>query len=509
MATRATVTGGWTLTLPEPLYQRLHAHLFPGDDDEHGAVILAGVARAARGTRLLARELHPAQDGIDYVPGQRGYRMLRADFIGARILAARDERLAYLAVHNHGGTTQVEFSGDDLRSHERGYPALLDIAGGMPVGALVFADEAVAGDIWLPGGERVDLSTASVVGRRVHRLTASPKAAGAASWLKYDRQTKLLGEMGNQLLRGLSVGVIGLGGVGSLLVEYLARLGVGRLIVADPDRIDVTNLPRLTGATHWDARFLLTAQGRPEWLRRLGKRFATTKVRLARRLAKRANPEVVFEGLRGDVTMPEVAERFVGCDYLFLAADTMQARLVFNAIVHQYLVPGVQMGSKALPDSVTGELTQVFSVVRPINPASGCLWCSGLISSSKLQEESLNDTERRAQRYIDDPEVTAPSVITLNAVAVAHAANDFLFAVTGLTRDTADLDFLRFQPLDRTVERDEPLNLPGCTECGTGTISRRARGDGADLPTRLVKRPKLRDRLTAWKRAAWAWRAVR
>ena len=60
-----------------------------------------------------------------------------------------------MAIHNHGGRESVEFSGDDLQSHERGYPALLDIMRGVPVGALVFASDAIAGDIWLPGRRRV------------------------------------------------------------------------------------------------------------------------------------------------------------------------------------------------------------------------------------------------------------------------------------------------------------------------------------------------------------------
>ena len=61
--------------------------------------------------------------------------MLKAEFIQSRILRARDARLAYLAIHNHGGIDSVGFSPDDMASHERGYPALLDIARGMPVGA--------------------------------------------------------------------------------------------------------------------------------------------------------------------------------------------------------------------------------------------------------------------------------------------------------------------------------------------------------------------------------------
>ena len=93
----------WRLTIPAGLYAELQRHLFPGDDDEHGAVILAGTCESDRGLRLVARELHLAKDGVDYVPGKRGYRMLKAEFIQSKILRARDRRLAYLAIHNHGG----------------------------------------------------------------------------------------------------------------------------------------------------------------------------------------------------------------------------------------------------------------------------------------------------------------------------------------------------------------------------------------------------------------------
>src|SRR5438105_11125632 len=112
----------WVLSVDEALYERLHAHLFPGDGDEHGAVIAAGIVTTARGTRLLARDLFLAEDGIDFVPGVRGYRRLTPEFVREHIRYCRDERLAYLAIHNHGGDDSVGFSGPDNRSHERGYP---------------------------------------------------------------------------------------------------------------------------------------------------------------------------------------------------------------------------------------------------------------------------------------------------------------------------------------------------------------------------------------------------
>ena len=41
-------------------------------------MIAAGVAMTGSRCRLLARNLFLAEDGVDYVPGQRGYRMLAA-----------------------------------------------------------------------------------------------------------------------------------------------------------------------------------------------------------------------------------------------------------------------------------------------------------------------------------------------------------------------------------------------------------------------------------------------
>ena len=88
MAPNAPVNA-WRLTIPEEMHTLLMRHLFPGDGDEHGAIILAGICESDRGLRLVARELHLAMDGQDYVPGKYGYRMLKAQFIQSRILRAR------------------------------------------------------------------------------------------------------------------------------------------------------------------------------------------------------------------------------------------------------------------------------------------------------------------------------------------------------------------------------------------------------------------------------------
>lgn len=466
----------WRLVLAEEQFEALMAHLFPGDGDEHGAVIGAGIARSPRGVRLLVRDLFLAREGIDFVPGTRGYRRLTPQFVRERIAYCRDQGLVYLAVHNHGGNDRVEFSSVDNHSHERGYPALLDISG-CPVGALVLAPSALAGDIWTPDRMRRRISETIIVGRNLRRLYPSPPPQPPRADPTFDRQVRWFGDRGQLQLGRMKVGVIGAGGVGLPLVTMLGRMGVGEIVVVDPDRVVPENLPRLAEARRIDAM---------TWLHRmhlhsLAKRLSIRKVALGRRAVRRANRRAIYKGIPLSVIEPLAVREITDCDFIFLAADSHQARLVFNAVVHQYLIPGIQLGSRIEVEPRSGQVGDIRCNVRLVLPETGCLRCNHLISPSRLQDESRGATERERNRYVD--EIPAPSVITLNTAIAAQAANDLMMMVGGLVEGDAPLDYLRYRPRQRRWEPVRPLpNKASCSDCGNLEIARRARGDLADLP---------------------------
>ncbi|MGE5396301.1 MAG: ThiF family adenylyltransferase [Chitinophagales bacterium] len=67
---------------------------------------------------------------------------------------------------------------------------------------------------------------------------------------EFSRTELLIGKEALEKLRRTKVAVFGIGGVGTFVVEGLARAGVGRLVLIDHDVVCLTNLNRQIHATH-------------------------------------------------------------------------------------------------------------------------------------------------------------------------------------------------------------------------------------------------------------------
>jgi hypothetical protein len=201
-------------------------------------------------------------------------------------------------------------------------------------------------------------------------------------------------------------------------------------------------------------------------MRRIGRRLSRHKVALARRLARRAGQGTRVAAFPTNVTDAKAAAALTACDYVVLAADTATARHLVNVIAHQYLIPFIQVGAKVNVDS-TGHVGRVFSVIRPVTPDSGCLKCAGLIDPAKLALEALPDRQRHDADYGTGEH--APSVITLNGVAVSGALTHLVLSLTGLRAEEND-DFILHDARTDVTTRTEPYRNPSCSVCGASGL---------------------------------------
>ena len=110
-----------------------------------------------------------------------------------------------------------------------------------------------------------------------------------------------------------SVAVVGVGGVGSVAAEMLARCGVGRLALFDYDRVELANMNRLFYQPH---------------------QCGLTKVEAAAATMSHINPRVSIEPFNYDVTSTDNFDHFLatvaGCDVVLCCVDNFEARLAVN-----------------------------------------------------------------------------------------------------------------------------------------------------------------------------------
>ena len=123
----------------------------------------------------------------------------------------------------------------------------------------------------------------------------------------FTRNLGLLTSADQAVLRGATIGLPGLGGVGGAHLLTLARCGVGRFVLADADRFELANFNRQAGAT-------LATLGRP-------------KVEVMAEMARAINPELVLRTLPGGLTPENLDEFLQDCQVVVDGLDFFEIRI--------------------------------------------------------------------------------------------------------------------------------------------------------------------------------------
>lgn len=125
---------------------------------------------------------------------------------------------------------------------------------------------------------------------------------------QFSRTELAIGPEGLQQMKGSTVAVLGIGGVGAIAAEALARTGVGRIILIDKDVVDITNINRQIHA-------LTTTVGEP-------------KADLMCDRIKLINPECDVIALRMFYTEETYEQLFsYPLDYVLDASDTIMYKI--------------------------------------------------------------------------------------------------------------------------------------------------------------------------------------
>ncbi len=179
---------------------------------------------------------------------------------------------------------------------------------------------------------------------------------------RYHRQMLLpgFGEDGQRKLLASKVLVLGCGALGTVIANLLARAGVGHLVIADRDFIEMTNLQRQVLFDEQDVK------------------DAIPKAEAARRRIEQINSQVKVTAVIDDINHANIEKLAEGCDAIIDGVDNFETRFLANDCAVKLGIPYIYGGAVGtvgmtyaiLPHTPTGD-----SPWERAGVATPCLRC--------------------------------------------------------------------------------------------------------------------------------------
>jgi molybdopterin/thiamine biosynthesis adenylyltransferase len=356
-------------------------------------------------------------------------------------------------VHTHPGSRErVRFSSFDEDQLPRFARYFSNKLPGRPFGALVLGNSGYEGRYW--NGESFEPLNLEPVGERRRIPAWASTGVQVAVKPQFDRQVRALGVEGQRCLSALRVGVVGLGGTGSQVVQQLSHLGVRKLILVDADRVEDTNLPRLAGVAWWDVL-----------LRR-------KKSAVAKRLVRRIRPQLRIQ-TAGDLRSERALTLLAGTDLIVGCVDNDGARLVLSELASAHLIPYLDIGVGIERENFAAEIGGRVGFHVPGGP---CLACADELdfaeSAEDLEPQGLKAI--RVQRGYATDRTVEPALMPLNTVLVGLAMTELLAYVTGVR---SVIPFSRYDLVEGRIVSQNVERNPLCVVCSSAA----GMGDSADI----------------------------
>lgn len=411
------------LRMPWGLSERLRALLHPDPFQERFAFAVARPLRTDSGApaAALVEQLF-ALSPEDYDRTSPGGLSLNPE-TSARMnrWAVQVAQKGWLAVHLH---SHPPGSNSFSRTDDASEYALSHWLAGQGV-------ERYWSLVWPVGGQpRARLWTRgdAAPGRLFLGLAAMEATGTEALAPALDRQ-RAFGPGLRQAAEQIGVAVVGVGGLGMLAVEQLARAGFRRFVLVDPDRIEETNLNRLPGVVRRDLGALKV---------RVGKR-------LIRQIAASFGYRAEVSAFPHDIYLSTTAQHAVArCDLILAVTDnelsrTMALQLALDS-GREYLQAGTDI---ALGDD--GAIIGLRAEVTGAEIGRYCPICSGRLSPGQAAVEARayagGTIAALAQSGGYLPDVAAPAVMSLNAVAAGMLVTEIQRRAAGIgVRDLMQID---------------------------------------------------------------------
>jgi hypothetical protein len=397
-----------TLAFSGVLHAKLAAHLLPPDGGEAAAILLCTFGHGENAS-LIVRDFVP----VPYAE----CTVRKTDYIvwpGKRLAEAQDraeqDGMTMVLIHSHPGGL-FDFSDADDVSDAVVIRHLFDgWCGPTPTvigSAVMIPGGAVRARTYSEAGERLNMRV-RVAGNDISHY--SPDPADLIIPMAFSDRMRAA-------LKTRTACIIGVSGTGSVMAEQVARLGFGRIILIDFDRIEHKNLNRVLNSTAADAD---------------GGRLKVEMFKAAIG-SYRGDADVVAIG--DTILSRDAVVAAASADIIFSCVDGSEGRQVADLVAQAYLIPLIDMGvtipTRRTPSGAAA-VADAIGRVDYVQPARSSLGSRGVYTPESLRADYLArvapevHADAVAEGYIKGVHAEAPGVIALNMRAASAAMLEYV-----------------------------------------------------------------------------------
>lgn len=213
----------------------------------------------------------------------------------------------------------------------------------------------------------------------------------------------------------MRVGIVGLGSVGCIVAEAIARIGVKQISLFDPDHVEQHNLDRLLYGT----------------AENIGER----KVDLAKsRMERNATAEdVQILAFPKSIREQDAYQGLLDCDIVFSCVDRPLARDVLNYIANAHLIPVIDCGVAVEKKRGQDKLASAHWRAHIVTPYHQCLRCNKQYNTGMVTAELDGSLENPSYMNAlpDEAQIANQNVFPFSLGVAAMSVNLMLRYLIG------------------------------------------------------------------------------
>lgn len=367
----------YSVVMMEDIHEKLSSHLIRKDEQEDLCFAMYNPSSADGRFTGIVTDLILPEVNERVVDRNVSFE---SDYFERVLKIASKKGMGIVFIHSHPYSGWQGMSEADVIAENRMSPAVKSTTGLPLLGMTIGNDESWSARFWIKNllvkreFNRSWCESVRVVGEKLKITFNDSLLPPHFDSQKQLRTISAWGKKTQEDLSRVKVGIVGLGSVGSIVTEILARTGISRFVLIDFDAVETKNLDR--------TNVLKDDVGR-------------AKIDAIKDLIERSgtSPNITIEVSDYSICEEKGYLKALGCDAVFSCVDRPWPRQVLNFISYAHLIPVIDGGIFVRTNADNSKMKGADWKAQTVGYKRPCLECLGQYKTefAKLEREGMID----------------------------------------------------------------------------------------------------------------------